>query len=218
MRCCEYHHHPVGDGLADERHYDMDSLVTIDILLDEPGVDFDGGDFQTLELKAGQGVSDSKEGRQASGPSKGEVLMRHDFRSGDALVFVSHKYHCVAPVTSRGLRRVLVTELWGYGARSCPHRCECPGRRCPREVAGCDNGVVTSRGVEREKLALPFRLSSASDWLDPGSGRPCTRLLWQSNDVKQEIGPGTDVVPLSRDDAAWNVFGDEDSSSSDGCW
>ena len=49
IRCCEYHYHPVGGGLPDVRHYDMDSLVTIDIMLDQPNVDFQGGHFQTLE-------------------------------------------------------------------------------------------------------------------------------------------------------------------------
>lgn len=38
-------------------------------------------------------------------------LKQHQFELGDALVFVSHKYHCVGPVTA-GRRRVLVTELF----------------------------------------------------------------------------------------------------------
>ena len=56
--------------------------------------DFEGGTFQTLEAD-GQ-------------------LQPYQFELGDALVFVSHKYHCVAPVTD-GRRRVLVTELYTGG-------------------------------------------------------------------------------------------------------
>lgn len=56
--------------------------------------DFLGGNFQTLEADG--------------------HLKPHQFELGDALVFVSHKYHCVAPVTA-GRRRVLVTELFSGG-------------------------------------------------------------------------------------------------------
>ena len=49
-------------------------------------------------------------------------MQRHAFEQGDALVFVSHKYHCVAPVES-GERRVLVIELWEGDEKACPHRC-----------------------------------------------------------------------------------------------
>ena len=38
------------------------------------------------------------------------------------MVFVSNKYHCVAPVTA-GRRNVLVVELWHGEARCCDHRC-----------------------------------------------------------------------------------------------
>ncbi|CAD7928677.1 unnamed protein product [Amoebophrya sp. A25] len=55
-------------------------------------------------------------------------------RRGDALLFVSHKYHCVQPVT-RGTRRVLVLEFWRWPERRCGHRCEVAAmRRCPREA------------------------------------------------------------------------------------
>ena len=45
------------------------------------------------------------------------------FERGDALVFVSHKPHCVGPVT-RGRRSVLIMELWEGEERECAHRCE----------------------------------------------------------------------------------------------
>ena len=40
-----------------------------------------------------------------------DTLHPHHFGKGDALVFLSHKAHCVRPVTS-GLRQTLVMELW----------------------------------------------------------------------------------------------------------
>eukprot|EP01045_Picozoa_sp_COSAG04_P005220 COSAG04_NODE_238_length_19079_cov_9.187039_9_plen_449_part_00 len=92
IRFVEYHRMVEGAGLANPRHYDSGSTVTIDIMLsDSAAGDFEGGRFQTLEAD-GQ-------------------LLPHRFEIGDALVFVSHKYHCVAPLTA-GRRRVLVTELY----------------------------------------------------------------------------------------------------------
>ena len=52
-------------------------------MLSDPGTDFHGGGFSTME---------------GPGPHK-----KWAFGKGDALVFVSHKYHCVAPVME-GLR------------------------------------------------------------------------------------------------------------------
>ena len=51
------------------------------------------------------------------------------FAQGDAMVFVSTKYHCVAPVT-RGTRRVCVLEYWAGEPRVCPHRCKMPVGTC----------------------------------------------------------------------------------------
>eukprot|EP00966_Prymnesium_polylepis_P053054 1228101-Prymnesium_polylepis.1 len=48
-------------------------------------------------------------------------MAAHAFEQGDVLVFVSHKYHGVAPV-KRGERRVLSIELWEGEERTCPHR------------------------------------------------------------------------------------------------
>ena len=168
--------------------------ITIDIMLDRPGVDFQGGHFQTLQMN--------------------NELHRHSFEQGDALVFVSHKYHCVAPVTA-GLRRVLVTELWGRQGRRCAHRCECLKYRCPEEILG-DGGRDGAECVaEKQKVPLPFRLASAGDWQGggkDGSGRACHRLLWQSNEgggegEVEEVDPREGVVLLAAEDAAWDVFG-----------
>jgi len=58
-----------------------------------------------------------------------EELLAHRFEMGDALVFASHKRHCVTPVES-GTRRVLVMELWCGEPRQCAHRCELHWGHC----------------------------------------------------------------------------------------
>lgn len=55
-------------------------------------------------------------------------MRAHTLEMGDALVFVSHKPHFVAPVLA-GERRVLIMEVWEGEERTCPHRCE--ARRGP---------------------------------------------------------------------------------------
>jgi hypothetical protein len=98
----------------------LPTVGAIDVMLSAKD-DFTGGVFRTLEL-------------QPDGCS--EVFREHpDFQQGDAMVFVSHKYHGVASVRS-GTRRVCVVEYWAGEERSCPHRCKrrigtCPYRRTP---------------------------------------------------------------------------------------
>jgi hypothetical protein len=104
FRTIECHEYGAGGQLSEPLHYDAGSLVTIDVMLADPNMDFDGGQLATTE------------------PS-GEVLT-HDLDKGDALIFVSHKYHNVLPVT-RGKRMVLVAELWEGPERMCAHRCPC---------------------------------------------------------------------------------------------
>jgi len=126
VRCAEYHRQRApSTALPDTRHYDENSLVTVDILLNSG---FQGGEFCTLE-------SDRR-------------LASHDFQeAGDAVVFVSHKYHCVMPLT-HGQRRVLVVEFWRGPARQCPHRCGILGETCPCEVASM-TAPCTQQGVHR---------------------------------------------------------------------
>ena len=100
-RCVEYHRLTAGRDVLYPTHHDHGSLVTVDVMLSSRQ-EYDGGQFQTLEPT----------GRMRS----------HPFEQGDALVFVSHKYHCVAPV-ERGERRVLIMEVWEGDERACPHRC-----------------------------------------------------------------------------------------------
>lgn len=101
-RCAEYHVSNPPGGLPYPDHFDEGSLLTIDVMLSENGA-FDGGQFCTLEADG--------------------TLTAHPFQKGDALVWVSHKPHCVEPLT-RGQRRVLVMELWEGRERHCGHRCE----------------------------------------------------------------------------------------------
>merc|ERR1711920_418581 len=105
IRTIELHEVGPGGALPQRDHVDSGSCVTLDVMLSRPGVDFEGG---ALELPP------------ASDAAKPGVFPH--FLQGDALVFPSHKFHCVHPVSS-GLRRVLVIEFWCGEDRSCPHRC-----------------------------------------------------------------------------------------------
>ncbi|KAL1529232.1 hypothetical protein AB1Y20_000187 [Prymnesium parvum] len=107
-RCVEYHVVEAGGSLPFIHHHDGGSLITIDVMLSQPD-EFQGGEFQTLEA----------DGTMAS----------YDFEQGDALVFVSHKPHCVQPVLA-GRRSVLVMEVWEGLERTCAHRCELHWASC----------------------------------------------------------------------------------------
>jgi hypothetical protein len=102
VRVMELHDVDPGGALSDTKHFDGGSLVTLDVMLSSPPEDFDGGSFATPE-------------------SDGSVT-RHSFGQGDLVVFPSHKYHYVEPVTS-GHRTVMVVELWRGERRGCAHRC-----------------------------------------------------------------------------------------------
>lgn len=108
-RVVEYHTVGKHGSLPWVQHQDHGSIYTVDVMLSDRG-QFEGGTFQTLE------------------PS-GHLRQHTDFQKGDALVFVSHKPHCVAPVT-RGQRNVLVCELWKGEERPCAHRCKQPWGAC----------------------------------------------------------------------------------------
>eukprot|EP00930_Biecheleria_cincta_P045435 TRINITY_DN31308_c0_g1_i1.p1 TRINITY_DN31308_c0_g1~~TRINITY_DN31308_c0_g1_i1.p1 ORF type:complete len:244 (-),score=27.51 TRINITY_DN31308_c0_g1_i1:408-1139(-) len=97
-RCIEHHIVSPGGSLSDPHHVDEGSLITLDVMLSRPSTDFGGGDFCTLE-----GV--------------GNNFDKHYFGQGDAILFVSHKMHCIRHV-HRGRREVLVVELW-EGAPGC---------------------------------------------------------------------------------------------------
>lgn len=114
-RCIEYHVVVPPGALPQPYHNDEGSAITVDVML-SPRSAFTGGEFSTLE-------------------SSGEMVEHSDFEKGDALVFLSHKPHCVSPVLS-GERRVLVTELWEGTERRCGHRCERHWMACSEERSG----------------------------------------------------------------------------------
>jgi ankyrin repeat protein len=90
-RVVEYHTYTVGGGLTNPEHYDEDSLLTCVLMLADPLLDYEGGQIQTFE---------------ADGHFESYAL-----RPGDCLVFPSHKFHSVTPVT-QGCRRNIVVEFW----------------------------------------------------------------------------------------------------------
>lgn len=91
VRVIEYHHYIKGGGLVNKYHSDGGSIVTMVCMLSDPLKDFEGGTLQTWECN--------------------EEFMQYDVRKGDMIVFPSHKFHSVSPVT-QGERFVLVMELW----------------------------------------------------------------------------------------------------------
>jgi len=177
LRVAEFHEQQgPSSGLPDPKHYDMDSLITIDINLSD---EFEGGSFQTLE-------SDG-------------LMKQYSFNPGDALLFVSSKYHCVAPVTA-GIRNVLVMEYWSGPSRGCPHRCESLAKRCvldqnSRKFENPDDETLADRFNAR----LPFRLGTAEFCQDE------VKLLWQQNDNRAQ------VKFAKENDPAFDVFSDGDS-------
>eukprot|EP00931_Biecheleriopsis_adriatica_P108109 TRINITY_DN82448_c0_g1_i1.p1 TRINITY_DN82448_c0_g1~~TRINITY_DN82448_c0_g1_i1.p1 ORF type:complete len:711 (+),score=161.93 TRINITY_DN82448_c0_g1_i1:38-2170(+) len=115
-RCVEHHLVRTGGALPDPTHFDGGSLFTIDVMLADPQQDFKGGSFCTLE---------------SDGSSRS-----HTFGKGDALVFLSHKAHCVQPVQD-GLRQTLILELWEGEERCCDHRCQQRWGVCAEESIKC---------------------------------------------------------------------------------
>jgi len=159
LRVAEYHQQVGGSpGLSDPHHYDMDSIVTVDVLLSDTK-DFEGGVFTTKE---------------ADGSMKA-----HHAEKGDAIVFVSHKYHMVTPVT-RGCRKVLVVEFWPHPARTCPHRCLSAGPVCGGQT-------------------FPFSLGSAT--MEPDG----LCLLWQESGQVSQPAKVPDM--MASEDQAWDLFG-----------
>ena len=151
VRNAELHEVAAGGALPDPDHYDSGSYATIDVMLSAPGVDFEGGHFETLEA---DGSFD-----------------RPRFDRGDALVFCSHKKHCVRPVT-KGTRRVLVLEVWFGPHRTCGHRCErregtCGFARHALALAGClrlgrDDAAADGDEYKRAVAELERRVAAAA--------------------------------------------------------
>lgn len=112
FRCIEHHWYGPGADLDKASfHYDTGSLITVDMMLSKPGHDFQGGQFYTPAI------------------SEYRPAEPHTFEKGDLMLFVSHKYHQVTPI-SNGERKVLVMELWDGPERTCAHRCLDPVGSC----------------------------------------------------------------------------------------
>jgi len=153
VRVVEYHtQHAPSSAIGDTHHYDQDSLVTLDIMLSQPGEDFAGADIQTLE--------------------EGGSFTTHPVSQYDALCFVSHKYHSVKPLL-RGRRVVCVLEFWrGTPAnrhRTCPHRCLAVKKPCPLETGFEGAEEVQNKGTNCVNdcsdrcvdISPPFTLAAA---------------------------------------------------------
>lgn len=93
IRVVEHWEYFVGGGLVDPYHYDVDSVITIVALLVNSD-EFDGGTFRTNEAD--------------------DTQQEHHMNKGDAICFLSHKFHNIVPL-SKGIRRSLVIELWQGG-------------------------------------------------------------------------------------------------------
>ena len=133
LRCAELHQVLRSGGLPKKQHHDVGSLITIDIMLSS-STEFRGGQFQTLEVGHGD---------------EGQHLKPHAFEATDALIFLSHKYHCVSPVTA-GRRQVLVCELWSGVQRRCARRCNDPWGPC-----ACRYQHISQYRRPREMCAMP---------------------------------------------------------------
>jgi hypothetical protein len=93
IRCVEMWEYSPGGGLVDDYHNDTDSTITLVCLMSEAS-EFAGGSFRTFESDGTHQV--------------------HTMQKGDAICFLSHKFHNIVPL-ARGTRKSLVIELWQGG-------------------------------------------------------------------------------------------------------
>jgi hypothetical protein len=155
FRTVEFHEYSAGGQLTTANHYDAGSLLTLDIMLSAPSVDFDGGAF----------VAPLADGSCSQVPGG-------KFDKGDAIIFLSHKYHNIEPVT-RGTRVVLVAELWEGPEKECPHRCNTTDACTETSDWFCDNHCGFTgcyHEVEEHELGCPFAFAHISH---PQSNRSC---------------------------------------------
>ncbi|KAL9189397.1 hypothetical protein ACHAXT_009072 [Thalassiosira profunda] len=195
IRVVEYHQMQDRGELADLKHYDLNSLITMDVMLSEPE-SFEGGDLQTLEAN--------------------RILTKHTFEQGDALLFVSHKYHCVGRVTS-GRRNVMVIEFWHGPERRCNHRCErFGGQICDRDPGQTSytrqHPSLNRTEASSSTIPLPFRLGSVSVVSVNDRSQETLELLWEpSGSGTNEKQPSSSV----DDKVLCDLFGEDSCSDSD---
>ncbi len=231
VRVVEFHRQLApSPGLSDVKHYDMDSLVTFDVLLND---EFEGGEFQTLEAD-GQLLNHCLEETLECGGHAYPVAGagNRTVKAGDALVFVSHKYHCVSPVTA-GERQVLVIEFWRYPFRGCGHRCELLShdKICTKDswslaqkfarqkaeakgtLTGQDDVRELSGSEQKEESDTPFPMllgDCLREEMQDQEGNQCgvTRLLWQRYTANaREAVDLSKVKFVDETDDAWDCFG-----------
>jgi len=175
FRVAEYHTVRPGGGIPMDKHHDFGSLLTLDLMLSTPGVDFEGGTFCT--------------------PEPDGTLTQHTFERGDLIIFHSHKYHMVQPVAS-GTRRVLVCELWEGLERRCPRRCNTPWGPCVCQFAPppalYDLASIDNSNFSSIKPCLRLMAKSDDDLrklraeleADPARAgelqQVCTHALWKA--------------------------------------
>ncbi|KAH8059221.1 hypothetical protein JL721_9315 [Aureococcus anophagefferens] len=123
------------------------------------------------EVAAGGALPDPDHYDSGSYATADGSFDRPVFDRGDALVFCSHKKHCVRPVT-KGTRRVLVLEVWFGPHRTCGHRCERRDGRCgfarhALALAGClrlgrDDAAADGDEYKRAVAELERRVAAAA--------------------------------------------------------
>ena len=119
FRTIELHEYGPGGGLPEKKHYDAGSIITIDAMLCDGDKSFEGGMMYCpiYDLKSDEEEDD-------------DVVIRRNFvkpsdgfnSAGDAILFPSHKFRNVSPITG-GKRVVMVLEIWEGEAKTCFHRC-----------------------------------------------------------------------------------------------
>ena len=128
-RVIEVHEAGPGAGLNADKHYDSGSIVTLDVLLSDAS-EFEGGHLQMMEPDGSK--------------------TRPTFEQGDAIVFPSHKYHTVVPV-SKGRRRTMILEFWCGEERTCPHRCEQHWGHCQFDILQLPSTAATSQEQQQKR-------------------------------------------------------------------
>eukprot|EP00966_Prymnesium_polylepis_P003588 81836-Prymnesium_polylepis.1 len=145
-------------------------------MLSEPGEDFSGGTFQTLEADG--------------------TMKEHEFEYGDVVGFVSHKYHCVTPV-EWGERNVLIFELWRGEPRTCAHRCEQPLGRCAHVAHSAEQLRRCADATRNPGQALGEALPLAEHQVSVLWGLRVSAAEWTATDVA-DCDPQQVLIDVSQ--------------------
>ena len=91
VRCIELHLYTAGGGLTDPGHNDLGSVLTLSVMLSDPGPSERGGRFTTTDALGN--------------------TTAHELQKGDAILLCSETVHNVTTLAA-GERNALVIELW----------------------------------------------------------------------------------------------------------